>query len=796
MARALLLWLVLAIVSTGAWGKSRVVAPLTGTVTTGTWSYNQTLAFAAMPGGGGHLYYNVLLPAQYDGSGNTLYPVVVYGHTNDSGMNGSSYPQAGATLITGASISPLSINDVFNTVAYRTAFPAIVLVPECDQTLDLSGENGNANFGGYNDTPDSGGNEQAVNALVQYALANIAGADPTRVYGVGTSLGAIGVLAWLADNNTVNGASPQLWAAGVGMSDQLYRPASVPNSTVIAAMANVPYLAISTPSDNNPASYDQPAWLQDTGNSTYPTPTSYSSGGVAALRASATQYYYMHTTSGVPWTTYLQTNADGGQGTAIWNWLFAQTAGTGVFSVTNAGQIITPTGGTFVARGIDMYAFSLGDAFSTTATSPMTTLFPGINMVRIYDQGYQPASFYAPYVAELTNAGIVVCLLDSFNWTGSDDQSAGGGGGGSGVVFTGSVLTNELNWYASLATAFKNNPYVWFGTDNEPSYNPSLAALSTWQQQTYNAIRGAGNNNPILIDEPAGGNPNTMGPSNGLTASVYAGMTNIIWDLHQYGWLSCPGLMAPCTATVSQDTVNATLAGSPGNGIEGALSMPTNGGGTGGLIIGEYGNSTDGTNIDSNGLEVVTAVTASGYGSTAWAWVPGGTGDVLQTSYVLTAYGTQVAAFIAGGSPTPPTGCTPVSANNAVVTTYGPYLCDAAGNEWAIANTSGGQVTINSATDTTTANVIELAYVSGDIWQENASNLWWYKSSPSAAWLPNYGTSTSPLPPVPPATCGPAQKYMQEVVTDATSPTWNGIITDGGTVTVLAWCDGTNWLAH
>ena len=62
---------------------------------------------------------------------------------------------------------------------------------------------------------------------------------------------------------------------------------------------------------------------------------------------------------------------------------------------------------------------------------------------------------------------------------------------------------------------------------------------------------------------------------------------------------------------------------------------------------------------------------------------------------------------------------------------------------------AGGQVAVNGTTDTTTANVTELAYVNGKVWQENASNLWWGKDQPHrrlGARLP--GTATSPLPTV------------------------------------------------
>jgi hypothetical protein len=71
-------------------------------------------------------------------------------------------------------------------------------------------------------------------------------------------------------------------------------------------------------------------------------------------------------------------------------------------------------------------------------------------------------------------------------------------------------------------------------------------------------------------------------------------------------------------------------------------------------------------------------------------------------------------------------------------------IVDASGNAWSI--TSTNQVAVNGVADSTTANVTELAFVNGTIWQENSSYLWYGKTSPTAAWSPNLGTTTSPLP--------------------------------------------------
>ena len=58
---------------------------------------------------------------------------------------------------------------------------------------------------------------------------------------------------------------------------------------------------------------------------------------------------------------------------------------------------------------------------------------------------------------------------------------------------------------ADVIAAFKNNPMVWFGTNNEPSetdasgnWNPP--ALSDWQKATYDAVRNTGNTSPVLLE--------------------------------------------------------------------------------------------------------------------------------------------------------------------------------------------------------------------------------------------------------------------------------------------------------
>jgi ribosome-associated protein YbcJ (S4-like RNA binding protein) len=98
-----------------------------------------------------------------------------------------------------------------------------------------------------------------------------------------------------------------------------------------------------------------------------------------------------------------------------------------------------------------------------------------------------------------------------------------------------------------------------------------------------------------------------------------------------------------------------------------------------------------------------------------------------------------------GGTATSPVPVAVVTSPNSTVVLAGSTnaITDASGNKWAI--TAGGQVAVNGVTDTTTANVIELDYTKGLVWQENTSNLWWSKTSPGATWGPTGGTATPPI---------------------------------------------------
>lgn len=740
------------VAATGGGGTgTRISAPLTGTITVGTWILGVQLSSFKNGPAGAPMQYSVLLPANYSAS--FIYPVLFFGHENDEGMNGGSYPLNANTFINqNQNFGTLSFNQIFNTVAFRTAFPCILVCPQCDQSLDTSGANGNANFGGYADTPNSGWNEQAINAIAGVILSTYS-ADATRFYCGGCSLGGIGALAWCVDNNAYNGVN-KIWAAGFSLSDQLYRPGvnGGSNTAAFASMQGVPFFAVPTSSDNSPTSYDLPAWTYYTSNTSYPGPSNYSAGGAAACRAGSTSYYLLDNGGNFPAPQYMQTNADGGSATALYTWLFSIIASSGVMNptitglafapatsiiadspsgtvagtltaassngalsgityalnsttnfkvvgtqvefnsatvatgtypltvtvtATNAtnspqtypitisvatntapagsfsvsgGKLLGPNGQPFIARGVNFSDNDSGQMGMSAAT--LLRIMPGVNFIRLacYNMS-NPASFYTNFIQAMTANQIVVELEDHTTSTGSD------GGGASGVVFTGSLLSTEQTWYANLAAANKGNPYVWFGTNNEPAYSPSIAALCTWQQTTYNTIRNAGASNIIMVMLPGGGNPGTYGSSN-MTASVYAPMTNILWDMHGYAWQfnsggnngqTGPGAIS-ATALAVLYAANITTA-----------QTITSANGTIPVICGEYGISTDGSSLDVSGTQNCQAIqslcTNTGsnvfVGCAAWHWSTEDSYNNLTNGDTgsLTSYGTQVETFVGAAAP-------------------------------------------------------------------------------------------------------------------------------------------------
>lgn len=321
----------------------------------------------------------------------------------------------------------------------------------------------------------------------------------------------------------------------------------------------------------------------------------------------------------------------------------AQTGGSGVFSTNAAGQVIDPHGVLWEGRGCAINEGDLPAYVTNAACQPLTDRLPGIKIIRLACYGYFPSTQYLQQTNWLTAAGIVLVYEDHQSTNGSN-------GGGAGVVFTNATnpsLASELAWYSALATQFNGNPYVWFGTTNEPSISPSVAALWSWQQSIYNTIRAV--NPTCMIELEVGGVP-----SQWLGNPFVGGWTNIIWGPHFYGWVfnaqfgsisqanifsSAPGVVTSWGGIVQISQSLNAMHNAQGNPIP--------------VFCMEFGPGTVGTQ-DVSGNQTVDANFQAAnagviVGWAAWTISPGNLANTVtnNTSQLQSPYGVAVASQIA-----------------------------------------------------------------------------------------------------------------------------------------------------
>lgn len=208
--------------------------------------------------------------------------------------------------------------------------------------------------------------------------------------------------------------------------------------------------------------------------------------------------------------------------------------GTGAFSVSG-GRIHAPDGSIFVPQGLNV----LDDNMASTPPSLLLSLFPKLNFVRLAvggdDCGYPCAQSNAAiesFVNAATALNIVVAIESHF--TGQPAASS-------------IDLPGEAAWYKALATDLKDNHFAWFMSGNELG----SSGLTAEHQNVYDAVRGAGKTDPILLTSADGG-PFSLGFTPDGPASAYTSMHNIVWDQHFYNWEWCDSACNNNTATNAQ----------------------------------------------------------------------------------------------------------------------------------------------------------------------------------------------------------------------------------------------------
>lgn len=307
-------------------------------------------------------------------------------------------------------------------------------------------------------------------------------------------------------------------------------------------------------------------------------------------------------------------------------------AATGQFTTVN-GKIYDPNGNLYVAHGVNVSGQNYWTNHDPTPDVSKVVDNWGFNMVRVIDQPV--ASWSAPgaginldnIVNAYTSRGVVV-MIEAHESTGT--------------YFQGTQLTQVANWFAAQAEKYKNNPYVWFNTGNEPgnmAKPTDPAQLATWDQWTpdgakwltmqrtiMSAIRGTGAQNVMVADGTNMGQDQAWDDLGNLVTKHSAILTygptiaseysNVVFDTHIYGEWSSPNAIAQRLPKYIQAAQAANLP----------------------LIFGEYGATTDGDYVQEQ-QDFLTVANQYDVGRAAWAWSDSGTWD-LTTSQDPNAIGT------------------------------------------------------------------------------------------------------------------------------------------------------------
>jgi mannan endo-1,4-beta-mannosidase len=184
----------------------------------------------------------------------------------------------------------------------------------------------------------------------------------------------------------------------------------------------------------------------------------------------------------------------------------AARKGTGQFEVDKT-EIFDPAGRPFVPVGTNMNGPN--SFFDVPTKGQAATLQDGwgfntVRLVTCLSSGCQGATSTANndlpgIVAEYTARKMVV-MIDYHQL-------------GFGAAATSPEVQTAVGFWTDMAKQFKNNPYVWFNLFNEPEanfndYKVGLTAPERWRAQhqpVISAIRAAGANNVIVIDDTQAG---------------------------------------------------------------------------------------------------------------------------------------------------------------------------------------------------------------------------------------------------------------------------------------------------
>jgi hypothetical protein len=219
------------------------------------------------------------------------------------------------------------------------------------------------------------------------------------------------------------------------------------------------------------------------------------------------------------------------------------------FTVVN-GQILDPAGNSFVPVGLHLTgrhgaspqasvgAVNAMKAWGMNTARIVTCLDPACDGAPPGAIGYVTNSDTDAIVRDLT-ARKAVTMIESYHIS-------------AGTFPTDAQQIAVGNWWADVAGRYKDNPYVWFNLMNEPGENANYGVGAvdprwlSWNSYLAGRIRGAGAENPIVIDGSNNGQDIQYNTEGGQLARTDASAIltygpeimkqykNVIFSLHVY----------------------------------------------------------------------------------------------------------------------------------------------------------------------------------------------------------------------------------------------------------------------
>lgn len=201
-----------------------------------------------------------------------------------------------------------------------------------------------------------------------------------------------------------------------------------------------------------------------------------------------------------------------------------------IFKVSG-GKFHKPDGSVFQPTGVDIWwtCFSTRDGgvgqgsqiiSDWNTGAPLLTAFPDLSIIRLacFMDGNGLGGY--PTVAELTQlvnfctAHRIVLLIDPHDYSGGDNWV---------LSYADGSLNKAIDFLKTHGAAWKDKPYVWCQTQNEPG-TPNADEING----LYDAWRGAGNESPILLGWV------TYDYLNRVDRGITERMHNVGIDVHRY----------------------------------------------------------------------------------------------------------------------------------------------------------------------------------------------------------------------------------------------------------------------